>query len=182
VPRPADFRETVEVPGNEWLASHPAPAKVPARWQRYSDHLQDGFSSRCGYAAMWIPLGTVDHYRSVRNHRQLAYSWENYRFVCPSLNSSKKTLDDAVLDPYEIGPNWFEIILPSLQLRVTENVPADKRARAEFTIEKLGLRDRESIIRWRKSWYDMYLQGNVTLAGLKMMAPLLADAIERSGQ
>jgi hypothetical protein len=89
------------------------------------------------------------------------------------LNSSKRDADDAVLDPFEVGAGWFEIILPSLQMRVTDAVPAAYRAKAEFTLTRLKLRDGERVIRWRKSWYDMFLSGRLTLDGLRGVAPLL---------
>lgn len=38
------------------------------------------------------------------------------------------------------------------------------------------------MIRWRKSWYDMYLSGRLTLDGLRGMAPLLAAAVETQVQ
>jgi hypothetical protein len=63
-------------------------------------------------------------------------------------------------------------------MRVTEAVPAAYRAKAEFTLKRLKLRDGERVIRWRKSWYDMYLSGRLTLDGLRGMAPLLAAAVE----
>jgi hypothetical protein len=178
--RPVDFEATVETPGNEWLARNPAPARVPTLWRKYTGELADGFGRRCGYAAMLDPTdGTVDHYRSVKNHRHLAYRWDNYRFASAPLNSSKKNLDDAVLDPYEVGADWFEIILPSLQLRLTDKVPAEMREKAEFTISRLGLRDGERIIRWRRAWYEAYLSGRLPIEGLQEMAPLLAAAVVR---
>ena len=48
-------------------------------------------------------------------------------------NKSKGNLDDQLLDPYEVGNDWFEVILPSLQLILTDNVPASERQRAQFT-------------------------------------------------
>ena len=60
--------------------------------------------------------GTVDHYLSCANHRALAYEWTNYRFTSARMNSIKRTEDDRVLDPFEVGDDWFEILLPSLQM------------------------------------------------------------------
>ncbi|SFL44197.1 hypothetical protein SAMN02982985_00153 [Rugamonas rubra] len=123
--------------------------------------------------------GTVDHYLSYKNHPDKAYDWENYRFASGTLNSSKKNADDTVLDPYEVGAGWFEVILPSLQMKITDIVPAAHRAKAQHTLKRLKLRDGERIIRWRQSWYDMYLAGELPLSGLRRVAPLIADAVEK---
>ena len=114
--------------------------------------------------------GTIDHYLSYKNHRALTYEWSNYRYASAAMNASKKTADDAVLDPYEIEAGWFEILLPSLQMRVTDQVPEQHRARAHYTLQRLKLRDGERVIGWRKAWYDLYLEGKMTLEGLQRRA------------
>jgi hypothetical protein len=121
-------------------------------------------------------------YLSYRNRPDLAYEWTNYRFASAPLNASKKHADDSVLDPYEVGAGWFEIILPSLQLRATSAVPLALREKAEYTLKRLRLRDGERVIRWRRQWYAMYQQGKLPLAGLRDVAPLIAAAVERTNQ
>lgn len=78
----------------------------------------------------------------------------------------------------EVGEGWFEILLPSLQMRLTDKVPPAHRAKAEFTLDRLKLRDGERILRWRQSWFTLYEQGQLTLDGLRQMAPLIAAAVE----
>ena len=183
VKKPKDFDKTVKTPGDKWLKENPLASRAQPLWTAYTSILADGFSKLCGYAAMHDPTGgTVDHYLSFKNHRRLAYDWGNYRFASATLNSSKRNADDAVLDPYEVGEGWFEIELPSLQMRLTKEVPAACRAKAEFTLERLGLRDGERAIRWRQSWYRLYLSGELTLEGLRQMAPLIALAVEKQAQ
>jgi hypothetical protein len=126
--------------------------------------------------------GTVDHYLSFANHPELAYEWSNYRYASATLNSIKRSADDTVLDPYEVQAGWFEIILPSLQMRLTAAVPPALRAKAEHTLTRLRLRDGERIVRWRQSWYALYQEGDLSLDGLRQVAPLLADAVERAGR
>ena len=53
------------------------------------------------------------------------------------INSGKGTYDDRILDPFEVDEDWFEIILPSLQLVLTPLVPPEFRDRAEFTLKQL---------------------------------------------
>jgi hypothetical protein len=124
--------------------------------------------------------GTVDHYLSFRNHPSKAYEWSNYRFASQVLNASKRTADDSVLDPYIVCDGWFEITLPSLQMRITDAVPTKWRDIADHTLDRLKLRNGAKIVRWRRSWYEMFERGQVTLAGLRTVAPLIADAVERA--
>ena len=181
VGKPTEFDAKVKTPGNAWLKAHPSAKRPPALWKNYTKNLSDGFSDLCGYAAMLDPTGgTVDHYLSYKNHPSRTYEWDNYRFASGTLNSSKKTADDTVLDPYAVQAGWFEILLPSLQMRVTNAVPAHLRDKAEYTLKRLKLRDGERIIRWRQSWYDMYTSGRLTLEGLRQVAPLIAEAVDKA--
>ena len=182
VKKPRGFDAKVKTPGDAWLSSHPTAARPPALWVPYTSTLAEGFANLCGYAAMHDPTGgTVDHFLSFKHHRNLAFDWTNYRFASAPLNSSKRAADDSVLDPYEIGAGWFEIILPSLQMRLTNTVPPALRAKAQYTLERLKLRDGERIVRWRQSWYQMYTDGQLNLDGLRAVAPLLAAAVEAQG-
>lgn len=183
VKRPKEFNAKVKVPGNAWLKANPTAKRPKALWEPYAVTLSDGFSGLCGYAAMYDPTGgTVDHFLSFKNHRHLAYEWGNYRFASETLNKSKQNADDSVLDPYEVGDGWFEIVLPSLQMKVTDAVPVKYRAKAEFTLKRLKLRDGERIIRWRQSWFNMYLAGELTIDGLRRVAPLIALAVEANNK
>lgn len=181
VPEPAEFDRRARAPGNQWLADNPnSTQRPPALWNDFTPDLSKGFRGLCGYAAMLDPTGgTVDHYLSYKNYPHLAYEWGNYRFASGTLNSSKKNADDTILDPYLVQAGWFEILLPSLQMRVTDTVPAALRTKAEYTLTRLKLRDGERIIRWRQSWYEMYKSGNLTLDGLREVAPLIAEAVEK---
>ena len=92
---------------------------------------------------------------------------------------TKAAADNEVLDPHEVEDGWFEIELPSLQLRLTDRVPAELRAKAEFTLRRLHLGDDERIVRQRSEWYRMYLDGELNLDGLRKKAPLIAQAVKR---
>ena len=76
-----------------------------------------------------------------------AYEWSNLRFASAWINSTKGTLDDQVLDPFDLGEDWFEILLPSLQLVLTDKVPPQQRQKAQFTLERLRLQDDERVLR-----------------------------------
>jgi hypothetical protein len=62
---------------------------------------------------------------------------------------------------------------------VTDAVPEAYRERAHYTLWRLKLRDGERVIRWREAWYEQYLEGELTLEGLRHFAPLIAEAVER---
>ena len=181
VRKPKGFDAKVKKPGDLWLQANPGAKRPKALWEPYTKTLSEGYADRCGYAAMLDPTGgSVDHYLSFKKHRHLAYEWSNYRFASNTLNSSKRTADDTVLDPQEVGQGWFKILLPSLQMVVTDAVPNKYKAKAEFTLKRLRLRDGERIIRWRRSWYGMYQEGKLTLEGLRDVAPLIAEAVAAS--
>ena len=101
------------------------------------------------------------------------------RFCSGWMNSSKSNADDTVIDPFQVQDGWFEIILPSLQLRITDQVPAQLRQKAEYTLKRLHLQDDERVIRQRREWYRMYQEGELTLVGLSRKAPLIAVAVEK---
>lgn len=179
---PPEFDQKARQPGNNWLAKNPNNLRPRDYWSPFKSNLADGFGNLCGYSVMYEPVGTVDHYLSCENYPNLAYEWSNYRFASAWINSSKRTLDDQVLDPFQVGEDWFEIILPSLQLILTNKVPPAERQRAEFTLQRLRLRDDERVIRQRQQWYQLYLDGDITLEGLQKKAPLIALAIRKQQQ
>ncbi|MDR3638123.1 MAG: hypothetical protein P4L84_30235 [Isosphaeraceae bacterium] len=148
-------------------------------WSPFIKELAVGFAHLCAYTVIHEPVGTVDHYLSCKRHRDQVYEWSNYRFAGHKVNGKKGELGSEVLDPFEAVDGWFEILLPSLQLIVTDAVAPEHRQRAEFTLERLGLRDEEWVIRQRRAWYELYENGKLTLAGLEERAPLIARAVRK---
>jgi hypothetical protein len=180
VPEPEGFDEKVRQPGRAWLDAHPEARRIAPLWGAFRSHLAMGFRDLCAYSAMYEAVGCVDHYLSSKNHRHLAYEWSNYRFSSEWINKSKQTADDEVLDPHKVEDGWFEILLPSLQLVLTDAVPAAQRARAARTLARLHLRDDERVLRQRQQWYELYREGELTLEGLRRKAPLIARAVEKT--
>ena len=178
-PEPPDFDETVRQPGNVWLREHPGEKRPRDLWSDFRSHLADGFRDLCAYSVMCDRIGTVDHYLSYRNHPELAYEWSNYRYASGWINQSKRTEDEKVLDPFEVQDGWFEILLPSLQLVMTDQTPPEERERAQYTLKRLHLRDDERVIRQRRAWYEMYEEGKLSLDGLEDVAPLIARAVRK---
>ncbi|MGN8139857.1 hypothetical protein ACTJK3_02990 [Pseudomonas sp. 22105] len=177
---PPGFDEKCRVKGNAWLVENPDAQRPRDFWSPFRLKLAEGFHDRCGYAAIFLTSGTVDHSASWNERPELAYEWSNYRYVDAWINSSKSKKRSAdLLDPFEVGEGWFEIILPSLQLVVTDSVPDAFRARAENTLQQLPIRDDERVLRVRRKWLELYEQGRLDLEGLREMAPLIAAAIEK---
>lgn len=175
---PEEFEEKARTPGKEWLTAHPS-GRPKDFWSAFKRELADGFGDLCAYTVMYEPVGTVDHYLSCDNHRDQSYEWSNYRYSAGWINSSKSTQDNKIIDPFQIGDGWFEIILPSLQLVMTDAIPENEKTRAKHTLTRLHLRDDERVIRQRREWYRMYQDGELTLDGLEKKAPLIARAVRK---
>jgi hypothetical protein len=180
IPEPIRFRVDCRHEGEYWISENPTakPKDFPSYWRRFEDDLAKGFSHRCGWWAMYIPTGHVDHFLSKDNRPDLAYEWNNYRYIEATVNSTKKKLDDQILDPFEVEDAWFELILPSMQLTLTSDLPPHLKTKADLTLEKLHLIDGLKVVRNRKRWYDSYTNGT-PLSELEKLAPLVAKAVKK---
>lgn len=179
-PKPQGFSEHVEQRGADWLVKHPK-GRPPAYWSDFRPQLADAFQSLCAYSAMFEPVGTVDHFISVDEDRSKAYDWTNYRYAAAWINSSKASLKSTqLIDPFAVLNTWFEVQLPSMQLILTEEIPAEERPRAEFVLTRLHLGHDERVVRQRREWFRMYQDGELTLDGLAKKAPLIAAAVRKA--
>lgn len=177
--KPHNFVERVEKRGEAWLAAH-AAGRPRDFWSEFKPQLSEAFRGLCAYSVMYEPVGTVDHFVSCDEDRTRAYDWSNYRYASGWLNASKQALpSNLILDPFEVGDDWFEILLPSLQLVLTDQVPEHLRGRAGFVLKRFHLRDDERVLRQRREWYRMYEEGELTLEGLAKKAPLIARAVAK---
>jgi hypothetical protein len=84
-----------------------------------------------------------------------------------------------VLDPFEVGDGWFEVILPSCQMVLTDRCPPELRDRAQTMLKRLKLGHGEEIVSVRQEWYRMYCEGELSLEGLARWAPLIARAVRK---
>ena len=185
-PEPEGFDARVREPGLAWLDAvrervHAItePRAYWREWPECSRALRAAFGRRCAFAAMRISEGHVDHMRSWRWCRdagqpELTYEWSNLRYVMPAVNSRKG--DRVVLDPFEVQPGWFVVALPSLLLRTTDAIPAERRELADRTIRRLGL-NRDPVLGLRTEYMFDYRAGEFSLEHLRRCAPLLAEAI-----
>lgn len=184
IPEPADFDSGCRRPGITWWSSRrlagetPKTSEFPNLWAKYESDLARAFHQRCGWWAMWIAEGEVDHFLSKKNRPELAYEWTNYRYIAGSVNGSKGNLDDKVLDPFDVQDGWFEVIVPSMQLIGTDQLPAALKDKASFTLEKLRLREGTKVVRCRRRWYESFKNGT-PISELEKFAPLVAKAVKK---
>ena len=178
--KPINFLEEVERPGKAWLLANPT-GRPKDLWSPFRPQLASAFENLCAYSAMIDLVGTVDHFVSCNEDRNQAYDWANYRYSSGWLNSSKTRLRAAqILDPFQVENDWFEILLPSLQLVLTDRLPHGIKPVAEFVLKRLHLQDDERVIRQRRAWYEMYQNSKISLSGLADVAPLIARAVEKA--
>ncbi|MDJ0842278.1 MAG: hypothetical protein QNK37_37600 [Acidobacteriota bacterium] len=181
VEEPSDFDQAVRKPGLLWLETNPNAKRPKALWSPFRAHLATGFGWLCAYSAMYEPVGTVDHFVSWDEDKTKAYDWSNFRYAASWINSSKKSLPAAkILDPFQVQDDWFELLLPSLQLTVTDTTPQEFKERAKFVLRRLHLRDDHRVMKQREEWYHMYQNGEISLEGLEKKAPLIARAVRKA--
>lgn len=186
VEEPTEFEQRTRAPGRAWLAAkdYVHRSRPQSFWGWCQEPLREAFHERCGWLAMYVADGHVEHFVSwdecKHDHPELAYEWSNYRYILPRLNSRKRNLT-GLLDPFEVGAGWFRVELPSLLLVCTDSIPEALRARAHRTIEVLGLAGRgdSNVRRLRRRWLQRYRDNHLSLAGLRSVAPLVGDAVER---
>lgn len=184
VDEPPEFEQRTRAPGREWLQAkdYLHRRRPQDYWSWCSEPLSEAFHERCGWLAMYIADGHVEHFVSwnecKHDQPELAYEWSNYRYILPRLNSRKQHRA-GLLDPFEVGPGWFRVALPSLLLMCTERIPPALRARAQQTIDALGLvgRGDDRVRRLRRRWLQRYRDNHLSLAGLSTVAPLVGDAV-----
>ena len=177
IPTPPNFTQNCATPGQKWVMAYPQSNRFPSHWIEFQSELADGFHDRCGWWAMYITDGQVDHYLSKKNYRNLAYDWDNYRYIAPVVNCYKGTHDDKVLDPFVVQPGWFEVLLPSMILIRTDKVPPALQPKADWTLKILKLDNGDKVRRNRRAWYENYKNGKITDSGLALYAPLVAESV-----
>lgn len=179
---PPTFDTECRQAGKKWISENLVYDRPKDLWSPFERDLRLAFDSMCGWCAMFIMKGQVDHFVPVATLKktgqdELAYDWKNFRYIEGWINQKK--LNAAVLDPFVVEAGWFEIILPSLQLEPTDKIPPAYKDLAVFTLKRLGLRDHEVVLQYRERWFNEYRNNGLTLASLRSFAPLIADAVER---
>ena len=201
-PEPANFDTKVRAPGLRAIAElvgdkssrrgrrfkkvaairEEIPAnKFPPLWREALEDLLDSYNRTCAYLCLYIPRGTgapsVDHMVAKSRDWDKVYEWSNYRLVCALMNSRKGVFSD-VLDPFEVGDNWFALELVEFQVVLGPNVPDDMRGAVETTIRRLQLNDAQCCgAREEYAWN--YQEGHISLDYLRRHAPFVASELHR---
>ncbi|MGH9763713.1 MAG: hypothetical protein ACREAC_23010, partial [Blastocatellia bacterium] len=125
-PEPKMWDKRCRQRGRRWLNGHPRYERPKDYWAQFEPELRSAFNEMCGFCAMVVMKAEMDHFVPVavfkqRGEDEMAYEWSNFRYVEGVINQRKS--DHLVLDPFEVRDDWFKIILPSLQLVITDRVP-----------------------------------------------------------
>jgi len=179
---PPEFAERCRKRGRRWLRNNLGYDGRPYDyWSEFEPQLRKAFRRLSAYCAMKVMKGNVDHFIPIsllkrRKADRRAYDWDNFRYCEGVLNQKKGNC--TVLDPFEVEDDWFQLILPSTQLVLTDKIPRRLRKRAEFTLKRLGLGHSEVVVRYRQELFTMYRQRTLPLEGLREFAPQIAHAVE----
>ena len=184
-PEPAGFDASVRQPGLRFLDRTPAPTSWRHRdyWTAAIPALRTAYNSTCCYSAEWIPSVTgnssVDHFVPRIARPDLAYEWSNFRLAAARLNARKGTTQ-GILDPFEIGDEWFALDFPSLQVKRGDALPPQFEAAFDLTVRTLRLNDEISVDS-RMRWVRSYCEYRYTFDYLLESAPFVARELQRQG-
>ncbi|MCK6622570.1 MAG: hypothetical protein HUU32_15700 [Calditrichaceae bacterium] len=184
-PEPPKFSSRVREPGNIFLQEVPNPSseqwKGKEYWRRVLPEMRDLYRGICAYCARKIPYSTgsatIDHFISKSVQPQLAYEWNNYRYVSSRFNARKGT--QTILDPFTIDEDWFTIDFSSYFIRPNEDLPSDLQKRIEETIIILKLNDDEDLVEERRAWIQSFFDGQISFEHLEVEFPFIAHELAR---
>jgi hypothetical protein len=106
------------------------------------------------------------------------YEWSNYRLASSRLNARKSACED-VLDPFEIGDDWFHLELVGFQIVPNPELPTGVQTSIRDTVDRLRLDDfrkeRETGALW-------YWDHEISLRTLTRESPFVARELRRQGR
>jgi hypothetical protein len=194
-PAPKGFNEKVYQPGRKWLKEHGHPLRgaipkdahgnpafeLPPYWRACLDDLHRLYDGVCAYICIYIDKVTgarsADHFIAKSTAIQHAYRWRNLRLASVKLNG-KKGIFDGILDPFEIRPETFLLDFATGEIYPNPGLSAADRAKAQTTIDRLGLDDAEYQAR-RLEDFDDYRAGEISDAYLKKRSPFVWYEVHR---
>lgn len=203
-PAPADFDERVRKPGLEALRELVGEARLtkrrgprrrpryarrediksedfPDKWTAILPELRKAYADRCAWLALHIHHGTgtatVDHFVPKADDWRLAYEWSNYRLAAHLLNAKKGT--QRLVDPFVVGPGWFELELVAFQVKPGPGVPEEQ---AELVSRTCAVLNDPAFCAERERYALMYERGDFSWSALQELAPFVASELERHGR
>lgn len=203
---PASFQDEVRTPGLRALAEmigetppraagerHPKIAdrredipstKFPSYWTKALEDLMVRYGRVCSYSCFYIDpvtgASSVDHMAPKSLDWRQVYEWRNYRLAAARLNSRKRDFGD-VLDPFEVGPGWFQLELYGFQVKPADDLPDAPRQEILATIDCLKLNDR-FCRKHRAEDARLYWNREVKLRILQERSPFVAFELRRQGR
>jgi hypothetical protein len=184
-PEPAGFQETICQAQAELLkalAVDPMKAKLTAKiWQAWLSEMHRAYGKVCAYLCVYIPDGewTIDHFKPKSKYKHLAYSWQNFRLACGTMNRNKGDSEE-VLDPFTIQDGWFQLEFSSLIVSPGPTLQAEIHAAVTESIKVLKLNDPVPKKR-RAADYDEYIGGHVDQDVLRRRNPFVYNEMLRQG-
>lgn len=180
-PEPPSFDADVRQPGERALRE--GVVDLPPHWRKCIPDLLREYSRICAYSCLYIPRvtgsSTVEHYAPKSKARELAYEWSNYRLVCSLMNSRKNDFED-VLDPFEIGDDWFELEFLFMQVRPAAHLDEVTSKRIDETIKRLKLNDEECCAA-RAEWYEDWKKEGLSAEFMQSRSPFIYREALRQG-
>lgn len=183
----------VKIPGRKpkvtyrWAKDIPSD-KFPACWtdarksdgKSALDDLMDAYSQYCAYLAMRIERATgsptVDHFIPKERDWKLVYRWSNFRLSAACVNGAKGTTD--VVDPFKVGPGWFELDLDTYVVHRGKGAPNQEYACIDRTLPILNLRQ---CVEQRREYITRYKNNLIDLRQIEADAPFIASELRRQG-
>ena len=155
----------------------------PDYWKEALDDLMEAYDQICAFSCFRIHRVTgarsVDHMAPKSRHWKKIYEWSNYRLCCSTMNARKRDFSD-VLDPFEVGADWFELELVGFQVLPAPGLDATIREQVLKTIERLGLNDAKSR-QSRTRDAEFYESGEISFRFLQQESPFVARELRRQG-
>lgn len=182
---PVGFQTLIREPGIRFLNEFPNPTdlqwKNKAFWQKVLPDMREAYGGICAYSATWIPHSTgnhsIDHFVSKSLHPELAYEWNNYRYVSARFNSRKGTR--RILDPFLLAYDWFIMDFASFLIKPNPELSTENRNAVNETIDYLWLNKDEDLVNERYRWVMDFYNGEISFLYLKRHVPFIAYELER---
>ncbi len=186
-PEPKNFDEQVRKPGNDFLKQTSKPIsedwKGKEYWQKALPEARAVYKGICAYSALWIPHSTgnhsIDHFVPKSLNPQLAYEWDNFRYVAARFNSRKGKR--AILDPFSLELDWFILNFGTFFVHPNPLLTESQKNKVRQTIDYLQLNGDDEMVAEREAYYKYYKSGDISLTHLEKMAPFIAYEMKRQG-
>lgn len=182
---PLAWEAKVRIPGTTWLnigTGENRNAERPSSfWLKCRQETGEAFRHMCCYTAVYVANGEADHFTpwaTLKGTPQAedAYSWSNIRYCDGWINRSKGA--STFPDPFVVQDDWFELQLPSLELRETGKHPPQLSVAMDNLLRRV--KDDDRVMTLRRQYFAKYNGGSMSIQLLDSWMPLLGRALRRN--